>query len=87
MCPLRRNIPSSSKLEHQQASIGTDLRQARVRLRLLTVLCVCVAACVLAVCVAAMMVVDLARKRSLVLLDAELVLRGGGTEREAVYHP
>lgn len=48
----------------------------------LTVLCVCVAACVLAVCVATVMVVDLARKRGLVLFHAKLMVRGGSAERE-----
>ena len=42
----------------------------------------CVAACVLAVRVATVMVVNLARKRRLVLFDAELMVRGGSAERE-----
>lgn len=50
----------------------------------LTVLCVCVAACVRAVCVApVVVVVELARKRGLVLFHAELVMvRAGSAERE-----
>lgn len=41
------------------------------------------AACVLAVRVATVMVVvELASKRSLVLFDAELMVRGGSAERE-----
>lgn len=50
----------------------------------LTVLGVCVAACVRAVRVApvVVVVVDLARKRSLVLFHAELMVRGGSAERE-----
>lgn len=50
---------------------------------LLTVLSVCVAECVLAVCVATVMVVDLSRIRSLVLFDTELMVRGGTAQREA----
>lgn len=57
-------------------------RQALLRRPVLTVLCVCVAACVRAVCVATVVVVDLARKRSLVLFHAELMVRGGSAERE-----
>lgn len=44
------------------------------RLKVLTVLGVCVAKRVLAVCVASVMVVDLARIRSLILFNAELMV-------------
>lgn len=54
-----------------------------LRLQVLTVLGVCVAECVLAVCVATVVVgMDLARIRSLVLFDAELMVCSGTTERE-----
>lgn len=52
------------------------------RLKVLTVLGVCVAKRVLAVCVASVMVVDLARIRSLILFNAELMVWGRTTQRE-----
>lgn len=68
--------------KHLQGGHITDCKQALFSRRVLTVLCVCVAACVLAVRVATVMVVDLARKWSLVFFDAELMVRGGSAERE-----
>lgn len=70
------------KKKHLQGGHITDCKQALLRRRVLTVLRVCVAACVLAVCVATVMVVDLARKWSLVLFNTELMVRGGSAERE-----
>lgn len=78
--------PPHNNRQGREALTGLDTsqicRQASLRRRELTVLCVCVAACVLAVCVAAVMVVDAARIRSLVLLDAEPMVRGRRAERE-----
>lgn len=62
--------------------ISQICRQLFLRLRVLTVLGVCVAERVLAVCVATVMVMDLARIRGLILFDAELMVWGGTTERE-----
>lgn len=73
------------KKKHLQEGHITDCKQALLRRRGLTVLGVRVAACVLAVRVATVMVVvvvELARKRSLILFDAELMVRGGSAERE-----
>lgn len=56
--------------------------QLFLRQQILTVLNVCVAEGVLAVRVATVMVVDLARIRCLVLFDAELMVCGRTTERE-----
>lgn len=70
-----------------EKSIRLDIslfEQVFLRRRVLTVLSVCVAERVLAVCVATVMVVDLARIRHLVLFDAELMVCGRTTEREAV---
>lgn len=52
----------------------SQIGQLSLRLRVLTVLVVCVVERVLAVCVATVMVVDLARIRSLILFDAELMV-------------
>lgn len=72
------------KKKYLQGGHITDWNQALLRRRGLTVLGVCVAACVLAVRVATVMVVvvELASKRSLVLFHAELMVRGGSAERE-----
>lgn len=80
--------PTDSTEREKSVSVQTrhitDLQplfgQLSLRLPVLTVLGVCVAECVLAVCVAAVVVVDLAGIRSLILFRAELV-RGRSAER------
>lgn len=62
------------RLDRSQICGQTLPGQHLFRLKVLTVLGVCVAKCVLAVCVASVMVVDLARIRSLILLNAELMV-------------
>lgn len=79
---LKEQKTIGMKKKHLLGGHITDCKQALLRRRVLTVLCVRVTACVLAVRVATVMVVDLARKRSLVLFDAELMVRGGSAERE-----
>lgn len=80
---LKEHTTIGMKKKYFQGGHVTDWKQALLRRRGLTVLGVCVAACVLAVCVATVVVVvELASKRSLVLFDAELMVRGGSAERE-----
>lgn len=65
---------SAYSLDMSQICRQTLFGELLLGLRVLTVLGVCVAERVLAVCVAAVMVVDLARIRSLILFDAELMV-------------
>lgn len=70
------------KIETWQICRQTLFGQLLHRERELTVLGVCVAERLLAVCVAPMMVVELASVRGLILFDAELMVWSGTTQRE-----
>lgn len=81
----KENEKSISVQSGQIADLQTDAVRTALRLsgwRVLTVLGVCVAERVLAVCVATVMVVDLARIRSLILFNAELMVWSRTAQRE-----